>query len=50
MINPLRVRATASIDAGERPETSNRDEWSMRLVEWTLALVAIAAAVILAIR
>jgi hypothetical protein len=51
MINSTRVPATASIEAGKAPPGStSRDELSMRLVEWALALVAIGAAVILAIR
>ena len=51
MINPTGVPAKAPIDtADDAAEPGHRDELSMRLVEWALALVAIGAAVVLAIR
>jgi hypothetical protein len=51
MIDPSRTPVPAPVDGGEgSAEESNRDEQSMRFVEWALALAAIGAAVLLALR
>lgn len=51
MIDPTRTPVPAPIDGRELPgEADDRDELSMRLVEWALALVALGAAVVLALR
>ena len=51
MIDPTRTPVPAPVDGTEAPrEADERDELSMRLVEWVLALVAIGAAVVLALR
>jgi hypothetical protein len=49
MIDPTRTPVPVAVD-GREPEADDRDELSMRLVEWVLALVAIGAAVVLALR
>jgi hypothetical protein len=51
MIDRSRMPVRVPADGGEKPvDAFDRDERSMRLVEWVLALVAIGAAVILALR
>ena len=51
MIDPTRTPVPAPVNGREAPvATQDRDEMSMRLVEWVLALVAFGAAFVLAIR
>jgi hypothetical protein len=51
MIDPTRSPIPAPVNGRERPvDAEDRDEISMRLVEWVLALVAIGAAIVLAVR
>jgi hypothetical protein len=51
MIDPTRTPVPAPVDGRQPPvDAVDRDELSMRLVEWVLALVALGAAVVLAIR
>lgn len=50
MIDPSRAPVPAAIEGNHLGEETGKDEISMRLVEWALALVAIAAAVLLALR
>ena len=51
MIDPTRAPVPAPVAGAEASaEAEDRDELSMRLVEWVLALVAIGAAIVLAIR
>ena len=51
MIDPTRTPVPAPVDGREaQVEVQARDEMSMRLVEWVLALVAFGAAIVLAIR
>jgi hypothetical protein len=52
MIDPSRAPVTVPVAGGEASSESSadRDEVSMRLVEWAMALVAIAAAILLALR
>jgi hypothetical protein len=49
MIDPTRTPVPVPVDGAE-VEEGDRDELSMRLVEWALALVALGAAVVLALR
>jgi hypothetical protein len=51
MIDPSRTPVPAPVDGSKTSgEAPNRDEQSMRFVEWVLALAAIGAAVLLALR
>jgi hypothetical protein len=51
MIDPSRAPVPIPVDGEDSTEASaDRDEVSMRLVEWAMALVAIAAAILLALR
>jgi hypothetical protein len=51
MIDPTRTPVPAPVDGRQPPaDARDRDELSMRLVEWALALVAFGAAIVLAIR
>jgi hypothetical protein len=51
MIDRSQLPVPARVDGGEDDgEEQERDELSMRLVEWVLALVALGAAIVLAIR
>jgi hypothetical protein len=51
MIDRSQVPVPVRVDGrDDQAEAGERDEVSMRLVEWILALVALGAAVVLAIR
>jgi hypothetical protein len=46
----FRVGAVAPVDGSDSPEVIERDERSMRVVEWVIALCALGAAIALAVR
>jgi hypothetical protein len=50
MIDRSQVSAVAPADGSESPEVVERDEQSMRIVEWLVALLAFGAAIVLAVR